>query len=42
MGDSQRFSQSKAEYSEADALDVRFRIVLKEAMATLTGPVPQP
>lgn len=36
MGDSQRFSHSKAEYSAADAVDLRFRTVLEEALATLT------
>lgn len=36
MGDSQKFSHSKAEYSSADAVDRRFRIVLEEALATLT------
>ncbi len=36
MGDSQRFSASKAEYSSADAVDLRFRRVLEEALATLT------
>lgn len=36
MGDSQRFSPSKAEYSPADAVDLRFRTVLEEALATLT------
>lgn len=41
MGDSQRFTQSKAEVSDADALDVRFRLVLQDVLATLTGPVPQ-
>lgn len=40
MGDSLRFSQSKAEVSDADALDVRFRLVLQDALATLNGPVP--
>lgn len=34
-------SQSKAEFSNADALDVRFRLVLQEALAALTGPVAQ-
>ena len=42
MGDSQRFTPGKSEYSNAEALDVRFRIVLNEALATLTAPVPQP
>lgn len=42
MGDSQRFTRSKAEVSDGDALDVRFRLVLQDALATLTGPVPQP
>ena len=42
MGDSQRFSPSKAEYSSADAVDLRFRTVLEEALATLTGPNPRP
>ena len=37
MGDSQRFTQSRAEVSDADALDVRFRLVLQDALATLTG-----
>jgi len=36
MGDSQTFSASKAEYSSADAIDLRFRKVLEEALATLT------
>ena len=36
MGDSQTFSVSKAEYSSADAVDLRFRKVLEEALATLT------
>ena len=42
MGDSQRFTQGKAEISDAEALDVRFRLVLQDSLATLTGPVPQP
>jgi len=37
MGDSQRFSSSKAEYSSADAVDLRFRSVLEESLATLTA-----
>ncbi len=37
MGDSQRFTQSKAEVSDGDALDVRFRLVLQDALAMLTG-----
>jgi len=37
MGDSQRFSASSAEYSSADAIDLRFRSVLEESLATLTG-----
>ena len=36
MGDSQRFSASKAEYSGGDAVDLRFRSVLEESLATLT------
>jgi hypothetical protein len=36
MGDSQTFSASKAEYSSADTVDLRFRTVLEEALATLT------
>lgn len=36
MGDSQTFSASKAEYSSADAVGLRFRKVLEEALATLT------
>ena len=36
MGDSQTFSASKAEYSSADAVSLRFRKVLEEALATLT------
>ena len=36
MGDSQTFSPSKAEYSAAGAVDLRFRTVLEEALATLT------
>lgn len=41
MGDSLRFTQSKAEVSDADVLDVRFRLVLQDALATLTAPVSQ-
>jgi hypothetical protein len=37
MGDSQRFSVSKAEYSSADSVDLRFRAVLEESLATLTA-----
>lgn len=37
MGDSQRFTHSKAEVSDGDALDVRFRLVLQDSLATLTG-----
>ena len=37
MGDSQRFTRSKAEVSDGDALDVRFRLVLQDSLATLTG-----
>ena len=37
MGDSLRFTRSKAEVSDGDALDVRFRLVLEDALATLTG-----
>jgi len=37
MGDSQRFSTNKAEYSAADAVDLRLRTVLEEALATLTA-----
>lgn len=37
-GVSQQFSQSKADYSAADALNVRFRLVLEEALAVLTVP----
>ena len=37
MGDSQRFTQSKAEVSDGDALDVRFRLVLQDALTALTG-----
>ena len=33
--------QSKAEVSDADALDIRFRLVLQEALAALAGPVPR-
>lgn len=40
MGDSMRFTPSNAEVSEANALDVRFRLVLQEALATLTDTVP--
>lgn len=36
MGGSQTFSPSKAEYSSADAIALRFRTVLEEALATLT------
>ena len=36
MGDSQRFSVNKAEYSSADSVDLRFRTVLEESLATLT------
>lgn len=36
MGDSQKFSASKAEYSSADSVDLRFRSVLEESLATLT------
>ena len=42
MGDSQRFSPGKAEVSASEVLDVRFRLVLEDALATLTGPVPHP
>jgi hypothetical protein len=37
MGDSQRFSATQAEYSAADAVDLRFHTVLEEALASLTG-----
>ena len=37
MGDSQTFSMSKAEYSSADAVDLRVRSVLEESLATLTA-----
>lgn len=36
LGDSQRFSPSKTEYSSAEAVDLRFRSVLEESLATLT------
>ncbi len=36
MGDTQRFSQSKAEYSAADMVNLRFRRVLEESLTTLT------
>ena len=36
MGDTQRFSQSKAEYTNADAVDLRFRRVLEESLVTLS------
>ena len=35
MGDTQRFSQDKAEYSAADIVDLRFRRVLEESLTTL-------
>lgn len=41
-GSSQRSTQSKVEASDADALGVQFRLVLQDALAALTGPVPQP
>ena len=40
-GDPQR-TQSKAEAPDNDALEVRFRLVLQDALAALTGSVPQP
>ncbi len=39
MDDSQRFTRSKAAQSDADTLDVRFRLVLQDALTTLTDPV---
>lgn len=36
LGDSQRYSVSKAEYTTADAADVRYRKELEEALASLT------
>ena len=36
MGDSQRFSADKAEYTSADAADVRYRRELEQALAALT------
>ncbi len=37
LGDSQRYSISKAEYTTADAADVRYRQELEQALATLTA-----
>lgn len=37
MGDSLRFTRSRAEVSDGDALDVRFRLVLQDSLETLTG-----
>ena len=39
LGDTQRFSHSKAEYSADDLVDLRFRKVLEEALTTLTAAV---
>ena len=36
LGDSQRFSPGKAEYSEAESGNLRFRAVLEESLAALT------
>ena len=38
LGDSQRYSASKAEYTSADAADVRYRQELEESLAQLTAP----
>ena len=35
LGDTQRFSPSKAEYTAADAVDLRFRRVLEQSLETL-------
>lgn len=37
LGDSQRFSSSKAEYSSTESVDLRFRSVLEESLTTLAG-----
>ena len=37
LGDSQRYTVSKAEYTSADAGDVRYRQELEQALATLTS-----
>ena len=36
LGDSQRYTPSKAEYTSADAADVRYRQELEKALASLT------
>lgn len=36
MGDTQRFSQDKQEYSQSETVDLRYRSELENALATLT------
>ena len=38
LGDSQRYTPSKAEYTTADAADVRYRQELEQSLVTLTTP----